>query len=161
MFNTTHAHLRVGAIAFLLVGLASPLASDASWIAFLSERGLFSIDLFIADATTGTVTRQVTRTAAAKHGSGWNENPLRVVQVEHSGRLEPVVHLRRTGTERQLQAHVNLRAHRHVVRSGLRRRRNHPAQGTPIALPQRVEPVLRLVVVRRRHRPSRRSRTRR
>jgi hypothetical protein len=43
------------------------LSPDGRWIAFLSERGLLSIDLFIADAVTGTVTRQVTRTALDSH----------------------------------------------------------------------------------------------
>src|SRR5262245_660101 len=38
------------------------ISPDGRWIAFLSERGLFSIDLFVADAATGKVVRQLTST---------------------------------------------------------------------------------------------------
>ena len=34
---------------------------------FLSDRGLFSIDLFLADARTGKVKRQITKTAVDPH----------------------------------------------------------------------------------------------
>jgi Tol biopolymer transport system component len=45
------------------------LSPDGRWLAFLSERGLFSIDLFIADTATGRVVRRVTSTALDPHGS--------------------------------------------------------------------------------------------
>jgi hypothetical protein len=43
------------------------LSPDGRWIAFLSERSLFSIDLFVADASTGRVVRKLTSTAADPH----------------------------------------------------------------------------------------------
>lgn len=43
------------------------LSPDGNLVMFLSDRGLFSIDLFLADAHTGKVKRQVTRTALDPH----------------------------------------------------------------------------------------------
>ena len=43
------------------------LSPDGSQMMFLSDRGLFSIDLFLADARTGEVKRQITRTALDPH----------------------------------------------------------------------------------------------
>jgi Tol biopolymer transport system component len=43
------------------------LSADGRYIAFLSERGLFSIDLYIADTKTGKVTRKLTSTASDPH----------------------------------------------------------------------------------------------
>ncbi len=43
------------------------LSPDGSQMMFLSDRGLFSIDLFLADARTGKVKRQITKTALDPH----------------------------------------------------------------------------------------------
>jgi Tol biopolymer transport system component len=43
------------------------LSPDGEEIMFLSDRGLFSIDLFLADARTGKIKRQVTKTAIDPH----------------------------------------------------------------------------------------------
>jgi hypothetical protein len=43
------------------------LSPDGNEVMFLSDRGLFSIDLFLADARTGEVKRQVTKTAIDPH----------------------------------------------------------------------------------------------
>jgi Tol biopolymer transport system component len=43
------------------------LSPDGNQMMFLSDRGLFSIDLFLADARTGKVKRQITRTALDPH----------------------------------------------------------------------------------------------
>ena len=43
------------------------LSPDGNQVMFLSDRGLFSIDLFLADARTGKVKRQITRTALDPH----------------------------------------------------------------------------------------------
>jgi hypothetical protein len=56
-----------GAGGDLNVGPA--LSPDGKWIAFLSERSLLSIDLFVADAATGKVVRRLTRTATDPHFS--------------------------------------------------------------------------------------------
>ncbi len=46
----------------------SPVVSpDGSRMMFFSDRGLFSIDLFLADARTGRIERQLTRTALDQH----------------------------------------------------------------------------------------------
>jgi hypothetical protein len=43
------------------------LSPDGRRLAFLSNRGLFSIDLYLADAATGTIERRLTRTAVDPH----------------------------------------------------------------------------------------------
>ena len=43
------------------------LSPDGTQVMFLSDRGLFSIDLFLADARTGEVKRQITKTALDPH----------------------------------------------------------------------------------------------
>jgi Tol biopolymer transport system component len=43
------------------------LSPDGNQVMFLSDRGLFSIDLFLADAHTGKIKRQVTKTAVDPH----------------------------------------------------------------------------------------------
>ena len=43
------------------------LSPDGSRMMYLSDRGLFSIDLFLADARTGEVKRQITKTAVDPH----------------------------------------------------------------------------------------------
>jgi Tol biopolymer transport system component len=43
------------------------LSPDGNEVMFLSDRGLFSIDLFLADAHTGKVKKQLTRTAVDPH----------------------------------------------------------------------------------------------
>jgi Tol biopolymer transport system component len=47
--------------------VAPSLSPDGSQMMFFSDRGLFSIDLYLADAHTGKVKRQVTRTAVDAH----------------------------------------------------------------------------------------------
>ncbi len=43
------------------------LSPDGSLVAFLSERSLLSIDLFVADTATGTIVRRLTSTATSPH----------------------------------------------------------------------------------------------
>lgn len=46
----------------------SPAVSpDGKWVMFFSERGLFSIELYLADARTGKVVRKITSTAISSH----------------------------------------------------------------------------------------------
>src|SRR4029079_3977810 len=45
------------------------ISPDGKWIAFLSSRGLLSVDLYVADATTGDVVRKLTSTATDPHVS--------------------------------------------------------------------------------------------
>jgi len=45
------------------------ISPDGRWIAFLSSRSFFSIDLYVADATTGRIVRKLTSTATNPHFS--------------------------------------------------------------------------------------------
>ncbi len=45
------------------LNIAPAISPDGKLLAFLSERGLFSIDLFIADAGTGKILHKLTSTA--------------------------------------------------------------------------------------------------
>lgn len=47
--------------------IAPAISPDGEQLMFLSDRELFSIDLFLADARTGEVQRQITRTALDPH----------------------------------------------------------------------------------------------
>jgi Tol biopolymer transport system component len=47
--------------------IAPSLSPDGSRMMYLSDRDLFSIDLFLADARTGKVERQITKTAVDPH----------------------------------------------------------------------------------------------
>jgi Tol biopolymer transport system component len=47
--------------------VAPSLSPDGRQMMFFSDRGLFSVDLYLADARTGKVKRQVTRTAVDAH----------------------------------------------------------------------------------------------
>ena len=49
------------------MNVSPEISPDGSKIMFFSERDLFSIDLFVADATTGKVLRKVTDTATNPH----------------------------------------------------------------------------------------------
>ncbi len=43
------------------------LSPDGSRLVFFSERDLFSIDMFVADARTGKVIKKITNTATNTH----------------------------------------------------------------------------------------------
>src|SRR5437763_2746489 len=45
------------------------ISPDGRWLAFLSSRSFFSIDLYVADAATGKVVRKLTSTASDPHFS--------------------------------------------------------------------------------------------
>jgi hypothetical protein len=50
-----------------VLNVSPAISPDGRWIAYLSERSLFSIDLYVADATTGQVVRRLTRTETDPH----------------------------------------------------------------------------------------------
>src|SRR5205823_11546319 len=72
--NTTPPQ-EIGRLAIKAAGLGGELnvgpsiSPDGKWIAFLSERSIFSIDLFIADAATGKIVHKLTSTATDPHYS--------------------------------------------------------------------------------------------
>ena len=47
--------------------LAPTISPDGRYVAYLSEKNLFSIDVFLADAQTGTVLRKLSSTARSPH----------------------------------------------------------------------------------------------
>jgi Tol biopolymer transport system component len=49
------------------LNVAPALSPDGSRVAFLSERDLFSIELFVADAGTGDITRRLSKTVSDPH----------------------------------------------------------------------------------------------
>jgi hypothetical protein len=49
------------------LNIAPALSPDGSKLVFLSERDLFSIDMFLADVATGKVIRKITKTAVDAH----------------------------------------------------------------------------------------------
>jgi Tol biopolymer transport system component len=51
------------------LNIGPAISPDGKWIAFLSGRSVFSIDLFVADATTGKIVRKLTSTASDPHFS--------------------------------------------------------------------------------------------
>ena len=70
------------------LNIGPALSPDGRWIAFLSERSQFSIDLYIADSATGNVVHQLTSTATDPHVSslqfihsagGWDAESRRLV----------------------------------------------------------------------------------
>jgi Tol biopolymer transport system component len=50
-----------------MLNVAPALSPDGRWIAYLSERSQFSIDLYLAEAETGRVVRRLTRTESDPH----------------------------------------------------------------------------------------------
>ena len=57
----------VGARHGTRYNVSPSLSPDGTQMMFLSDRDLFSIDLFLADARTGKIERQVTKTAVDAH----------------------------------------------------------------------------------------------
>src|SRR5690606_17370578 len=51
------------------INVSPSVSPDGTQVAFLSERDIFSVDLYVADARTGEVTRRLTRTAIDPHFS--------------------------------------------------------------------------------------------
>jgi Tol biopolymer transport system component len=51
------------------LNIGPAISPDGKWIAFLSSRSVFSIDLFVADASTGKIVRKLTSTASDPHFS--------------------------------------------------------------------------------------------
>jgi WD40 repeat protein len=51
------------------LNIGPAISPDGKWIAFLSERSFLSIDLYVADASTGKIARKLTSTASDPHYS--------------------------------------------------------------------------------------------
>jgi Tol biopolymer transport system component len=49
------------------INVSPALSPDGHWVMFFSERGIFSIDLYLADARTGKVVRKITSSALDPH----------------------------------------------------------------------------------------------
>jgi WD40-like Beta Propeller Repeat len=70
------------------------ISPDGRWIAFMSTREVFSIDLFVADAATGKVVHKLTSTASDPHFSsiefiysagGWDAESKRIAVATVTG----------------------------------------------------------------------------
>jgi len=83
------------------------LSPDGNWIAFLSARDLFAIDLYVADANTGRVVRRLTHTETDPHyssiqfvnsGAAWDPSSERVaIGTIAGGRAALAIFNARTG----------------------------------------------------------------
>ena len=49
------------------INVSPALSPDGHWMMFFSERGIFSIDIFLADARTGRIVRKITSSALDPH----------------------------------------------------------------------------------------------
>ena len=49
------------------MNVSPSISPDGKWVAFFSEKGLFSIDIYLADAETGQIERKLTSTAVDPH----------------------------------------------------------------------------------------------
>jgi Tol biopolymer transport system component len=90
------------------------ISPDGRRIAFLSERSLFSIDLFVADAATGNVLRRLTKTSTDPHYSSlqfiysagtWDPESRRIaIATVTAGRAAIAIFDAETGAkEREIQ----------------------------------------------------------
>ncbi len=94
---------------------ASPeLSPDGSKIMFFSERDLFSIDLFLADAKTGKVIRKITDTATSAHfeslqfltsAGSWDSSGERFVfpGISKGEPILTIIHVDSGRTEREIR----------------------------------------------------------
>jgi Tol biopolymer transport system component len=76
------------------INVSPAISPDGRWIAYLSERSQFSIDLYLADAATGRVVRRLTRTETDPHfeslqfvgsAGAWDASSRRLAFVGISG----------------------------------------------------------------------------
>ncbi|RPI24126.1 MAG: peptidase S9 [Acidobacteria bacterium] len=49
------------------LNVSPSISPDGKWVIFFSEKGLFSIDIYLADADTGQIRRKITETALDPH----------------------------------------------------------------------------------------------
>jgi Tol biopolymer transport system component len=94
---------------------ASPeLSPDGTKIMFFSERDLFSIDLFLADAKTGKVIRKITDTATSAHyeslqfltsAGSWDSTSQRFVfpGISKGEPILTIIHVDSARTEREIR----------------------------------------------------------
>jgi WD40 repeat protein len=94
--------------------VAPAVSPDGSRMMFFSDRGLFSIDLYLADARTGKVERQITRTAVDPHleslqfiqsAGSWSDDGRRFVFAGVSGGRPnlSIYDVERQRTEREIK----------------------------------------------------------
>ena len=96
--------------------LTPSLSPDGSQMMFFSNRDLFSIDLYLADARTGKVKRQVTKTALDPHleslqfiqsAGSWSPDGRRFVFAGVSGGRPDLEHLRRRAWPHRARDHAS------------------------------------------------------
>ena len=81
--------IAIKATGFSDLNVGPSISPDGKWIAYMSTRDVFSIDLFVAEAATGKVVRKLTSTASDPHFSsiefiysagGWDAESKRLAQ---------------------------------------------------------------------------------
>ena len=86
--------LIVKASDFSDLNVGPSISPDGKWIAFMSTRSVFAIDLFVADAATGTIVHKLTSTATDPHFSsiefiysagGWDADSRRIAVATVTG----------------------------------------------------------------------------
>jgi len=86
--------MAIKATGFSDLNVGPSISPDGKWIAFMSTRDVFAIDLFVADAATGNVVRKLTSTASDPHFSsiefiysagGWDAESRRIAVATVTG----------------------------------------------------------------------------
>ncbi|MGE5360321.1 MAG: hypothetical protein ACM3NQ_15000, partial [Bacteroidales bacterium] len=96
------------------LNVSPSISPDGKKLVFLSSRGLFSIDLYVADVTTGKVERQLVKTAVNPHfnslqfiysaGGWWPDGNRFVFAAVTNGEPELVlVDMRRKNVDREIR----------------------------------------------------------
>ena len=95
------------------LNVSPELSPDGSKLMFFSERDLFSIDLYLADARTGTIIRKITDTATSAHfeslqfltsAGAWNHDGTRFVfpGISKGEPVLEIIDVDRGKTEREI-----------------------------------------------------------
>src|SRR5690242_7601368 len=59
------------------LNIGPPVSPDGKWVAFLSTRSLFAIDLFVANASDGQIVRRLTSNATDRTSPAFSSSPRR------------------------------------------------------------------------------------
>ena len=121
------------------LNVAPALSPDGSQVVFFSEKDLFSIDLYLADAATGQVRRKLIETASDPHfdslqfinsAGDWDADrpPVRASAAIRKGK--PVLVILRRG-QRPREREIPFEPHRRDHRPHLRRRTGSRSRSPP------------------------------
>ena len=97
------------------INVGPELSPDGTKVIYFSEKDLFSIDLFLADARTGEIIRKITNTATSAHfeslsfltsAGAWDPSGKRFVfpGLSKGAPILTIVDVERGETEREIQS---------------------------------------------------------